>query len=222
LLLSRAGVGRGRGVPRPDVVTRNRWLAALGLLVAGVFVWSAIGPHDRLTWWLEVLPAVAAAIIIALTWRRFPLSTVALTAIALHAIILIVGGHYTYALVPLGDWARDAFDLTRNNYDRLGHVAQGFFPAIVVREILIRRSPVTTGRWLFFLTTSTCLAISAFYELLEWWTALLAEDDSVSFLATQGDPWDTQWDMFLALLGAMAAQLAFGRVHDRSLSRISG
>jgi len=137
-----------------------------------------------------------------------------------HAIILIVGGHYTYARVPLGFWLQDLFDMARNPYDRIGHFAQGFVPAILTRELLLRTSPLRRGRWLFVLVTSVCLAFSACYELFEWWTAIFTEDGSPEFLGTQGDVWDTQWDMFLALVGAMSAQVLLARVHDRQLNNL--
>ena len=142
------------------------------------------------------------------------------TLLAVHALILILGGHYTYAQVPLGFWVQDWLGFARNHYDRLGHFAQGFVPAILVREILLRTSPLRRGRWLFFLVTATCLAISACYELIEWWAALAGGEAADAFLGTQGDVWDTQWDMFLALLGALTAQLLLGRAHDRALVRI--
>jgi putative membrane protein len=134
-----------------------------------------------------------------------------------HGVILMVGGHYTYAQVPIGFWMQETFDLARNNYDRLGHLAQGFIPAMLAREILIRCSPVKAGRWLMLYVTSICLAFSAFYEMIEWWVAIISGEEAVAFLGTQGDPWDTQWDMFLALCGALAAQLLLGKIHDRAL-----
>ncbi len=140
--------------------------------------------------------------------------------IFLHAAILMLGGHYTYAEVPLGFWVRDALGLSRNHYDRLGHLAQGFVPAILAREILLRKTPLKPGPWLFFLVTCVCLAISAFYEFVEWWAALASGEAASAFLGTQGDVWDTQWDMFLCLLGALAAQLTLSRVHDRQLAAL--
>ena len=192
-------------------------------LLAGVVVllaWSGIAPHDRLTWWLEVLPVLLAIPLLWATSARFPLTPLAYRLIALHCVILIVGGHYTYARVPLGEWVRAAFDLARNNYDRLGHVAQGFIPAILAREVLRRRTPLRPGGWLFFLTTSVCLAISAAFELFEWLTAVLLGGSADAYLATQGDVWDTQWDMFCALCGAMVSQLLFSRMHDRQMAAI--
>jgi putative membrane protein len=184
-------------------------------------VWSGIGPHDRATWALEVAPVVIVLPLLWLTRRRFPLTPLLYGLIAVHAAILMLGGHYTYARVPLGDWVRDAFDLARNHYDRLGHVAQGFIPAIAAREILLRQTPLRQGGWLFTLVAATCLAISACYEFLEWWTALLVGGAADAFLATQGDVWDTQWDMFLALCGALTAQLVLARWHDRQLASMS-
>lgn len=192
-----------------------RW--ALMLLVAIALVWSGVAPFDRATWWLEVAPVLIAAPLLLASARRFPLTPLLYALIAAHALILIVGGHYTYARVPLGHWAQEWFGFARNHYDRLGHFAQGFEPAILAREFLLRRTPLRRGGWLFLLATACCLAFSAFYELVEWWTALLAGDGATDFLATQGDPWDTQWDMFLALLGALAAQLALSRLHDAQL-----
>jgi putative membrane protein len=188
-------------------------------VVLGALVVSGVDPHDRLTWWLEVAPVLVAVPVLAATWRRFPLTPLACRLIALHALILILGAHYTYAQVPLGFWLQDLLDFSRNPYDRLGHLAQGFVPAILAREILLRRSPLQPGRWLFFLVTSVCLAISALYEVLEWWAALLGGDGTLAFLGTQGDPWDTQWDMLLALVGATTSQLVLARAHDRDLRR---
>jgi putative membrane protein len=194
----------------------------LGLLslTLVVLVWSGIGPKDRFVWFLEVLPVLIALPLLLLTWRRFPFTPLAYALMTLHAVILMVGGHYTYAEMPLFDWLRELLDLSRNHYDRLGHVAQGFIPAIVAREILLRRSPLRPGKWLFFLVTSVCLAFSAFYEMIEWWVAVASGDDAVAFLATQGDVWDTQWDMFLALLGALSSQLLLSRWHDRQLAAL--
>jgi len=186
-----------------------------------VFVWSGIAPYDYFTWFLETFPAMVGLVLVAATYQRFRLTDIAYTGIVIHCLILMIGGHYTYAEMPLFSWLRDTFDLARNYYDRLGHVAQGFFPAIIAREILLRRSPLTQGKWLFFIVTCICLAISACYEFLEWWVAVGTGDDAVAFLATQGDVWDTQWDMFLALLGAIAAQLLLGRWHDRQLKAIA-
>jgi len=154
------------------------------------------------------------------TWQRFPFSRLAYALMVVHAIILLIGGHYTYAEMPLFNWLRDTFELSRNYYDRLGHFAQGFIPAIVAREILLRNSPLQRGKWLFFIVTSICLAISACYEFIEWWVALASGTNAEAFLATQGDVWDTQWDMFTALIGAIAAQLMLRRMHDRSMAAL--
>jgi putative membrane protein len=181
---------------------------------------SAIGPRDRFTWILEVAPILIGIPILVATRRRFPLTPLAYRLLFVHAVILMVGGHYTYAEVPLGFWVSRALGLARNHYDRLGHLAQGFIPAIVAREILVRRSPLRPGRWLFFLVTCVCLALSATYELVEWWTAVATGEGATAFLGTQGDPWDTQWDMFLALVGAILSLLLLSRLHDRQLKRV--
>ena len=159
-------------------------------------------------------------IILAATYKKFPLTPLTYWLILIHAIILMIGGHYTYAKVPLFDSLRDAFDLSRNHYDRLGHLAQGFIPAIIAREILLRRSPLNHGKWLFFIVTCICLAISAFYEFIEWWVAIAVGGDAESFLALQGDIWDTQSDMFLAMIGAILALLTLRRLHDHQLARL--
>ena len=192
------------------------------LLVVGVvlLVLSGIGPHDRVTWALEVAPILIALPILILTARRFPLTPLAYRLIFVHGLILMLGGHYTYAEVPLGFGVQRVFGFARNPYDRVGHLAQGFVPAIVVREILIRRSPLESGKWLTFLVLSVCLAISALYELVEWWAALIGGEDADAFLGTQGDQWDTQWDIFLALLGAASALLLLSRLHDRQIARL--
>ncbi len=200
--------------PRID---RRAWL----LLTLAVLVWSGIAPKDRFTWFLEAAPVLIALPILLLTRRAFPLTPLAYALLALHGVILLVGAHYTYAEMPLFNALRDSLDLSRNHYDRLGHIAQGFIPAIVAREVLLRRSPLEQGKWLFFLTTCVCLAISAFYEMIEWWVAVGSGDEAVAFLATQGDVWDTQWDMFLALSGALSSQLLLGRRHDRQLADLN-
>ena len=196
------------------------FLGILLALLGTVFVWSAIHPHDYFTWFLEVVPVIIALPLLAATYPRFRFSRLAYGLMLVHAVILLVGGHYTYAEMPLFNWLRDEFHLSRNYYDRLGHVAQGFVPAIIAREILLRASPLVRGTWLFFLVVCVCLAISVMYEFLEWWVALASGSDAVAFLATQGDVWDTQWDMFLALCGVIAAQLMLGRAHDRSMRRL--
>jgi putative membrane protein len=189
---------------------------------AVVLVWSAVDPKDSYTWWLEVSPALIAAAILAATARRFPLTPLLYWAILGHALILMVGGHYTYAEVPLFDWLRDPLGWARNNYDKLGHFAQGFVPALVARELLLRLTPLQRGAWLNYLVVSVCLAISAFYELIEWWVALLSEQAADSFLGSQGYIWDTQSDMAWALCGATLALLLCTRVHNRQLARLLG
>ena len=185
--------------------------------VAAVLIWSAIAPNDRLTWFMEVIWVLAALPLLLLTHKRFPLTRLLYWLIAMHCVILIYGGKYTYALTPLGEWARTAFDLQRNHYDRLGHFAQGFIPAILARELLLRCTPLQRGGWLFYLVCAACLSFSAFFEFIEWWAAVLLGGDADAYLATQGDVWDTQWDMFLALCGAITAQLMLARLHDRQL-----
>lgn len=194
-------------------------VALLSTILAALF-WSGLAPYDRTTWWLEVFPILLAVPLLVATYRRFPLTRLTYTLLAAHALILMVGGHYTYARVPLGFWAEQAFGLARNHYDRLGHFAQGFVPAIVVRELLLRTSPLRPGRWLAVLVTAACLAISAFYELIEWWVALAGGESAEAFLGTQGDVWDTQWDMFMALLGAIIAQVLLSSFHDRALAAL--
>lgn len=197
-------------------------LFALLAIGTAVLIWSGISPHDRTTWWLEVVPVLVAVPVLIATRKRFPLTPIAYRLIFLHAVILMVGGHYTYARVPLGFWAQELFGFARNHYDRIGHLAQGFVPAIIAREILMRTSPLTGGNWLPVVVTSICLAISAFYEFIEWWAALLGGSAATDFLGTQGDVWDTQWDMFLAFCGAILAQVLLARVHDRALGSQSG
>jgi putative membrane protein len=193
------------------------WFLAL---LAPVVAWSWIGPHDRFTWWLESAPVVVGVPLILALQRKFPLSSLLLVLLWLHCVVLVVGGHYTYAQVPLGDWARGWFGWTRNNYDKLGHFTQGFVPAILTREILLRTSPLRGSRWLGFLTGAVCLAFSAFYELVEWFTAITSGAAANDFLGTQGDPWDTQTDMLWALIGAVAALVLLRRWHDRSVARV--
>ncbi|MGI8566127.1 MAG: DUF2238 domain-containing protein, partial [Pyrinomonadaceae bacterium] len=190
----------------------NLFLLAIG---AVCLVISAIRPYDWLTWWLEAIPAIAGAAILIAVHRRFRFTQLVYHLVLIHALILILGAHYSYARVPFGFWLQDLFDLSRNPYDRIGHFAQGFFPAIIVREVLLRSTPLRRGRWLFFLVVSVCLAFSAFYEFIEWWAALAGGESAEAFLGTQGDVWDTQSDMFMALLGAISAQLLLAGIHDR-------
>jgi putative membrane protein len=194
----------------------------LALLVLGLacLVVSRIGALEPGTWMLEVFPIFLAVPILVATARRFPLTPLSYRLIFVHAVILMVGGHYTYAKVPLGFWMEHALHLARNNYDRIGHFAQGFVPAIIAREVLLRRTPLVRGKWIFFLVTCICLAISACYEFIEWGTAVIGGSSADAFLGTQGDVWDTQWDMFTALIGAITAQLLLSRVHDRQLREL--
>ena len=181
------------------------------------FIWSGINPKDYFTWILEVLPALIGFIILAVTYSKFRLTKLTYTLILIHCIILMVGGHYTYAEVPFFDWIRDYFDLERNNYDKVGHLAQGFIPAIIAREIFIRKSIINSAAWQNFLIACFCLALSAFYELIEWWVAILTGESAEAFLGTQGYVWDTQSDMALALLGAVLALIVFRKIHDNQL-----
>ena len=188
------------------------WLAALGI--------SAIGPADYLTWFMEVLPVMVALPLMAATQRSFPLTPLLYRLAFLHGLVLILGGHYTYAHVPLGFWFQDIFDLARNPYDRIGHFFQGFVPAVLAREILIRKGIMVRGRMLFFVVVCICLAFSAFYELIEWWAAVLLGQGAAEFLGTQGDIWDSQWDMFMALVGAVLAQILLARRHDYEIANM--
>jgi len=194
--------------------------AILLALTTAVLVWSGIRPHDRPTWWMEIAPVLILAPVLAATYSRFPLTPLLYRLLFVHGVILMIGGHYTYAEVPAGFWVRDLFGLARNHYDRLGHFAQGFVPAILAREILLRRTPLRRGGWLFVVVLSVCLAFSALYEMIEWWAALLGGASADAFLGTQGDPWDTQWDMFLCGIGAIVSQVLLSRVHDRQLEAL--
>jgi putative membrane protein len=188
-----------------------------GAIFLVVLLWSAYKPFDSTIWVLEVAPAVIGAAVLLFTRGRFPLTTLTYVLILIHCIILMVGGHYTYAEVPLGDWVRDAFDQSRNNYDKLGHFVQGFIPAIIAREIVIRQNVFNSAPWRNFFIVCFCLALSAFYELIEWWTALLAGESAEAFLSMQGYIWDTQADMWTALIGAVLALLLLGSWQDRQL-----
>ena len=195
---------------------RTAWI----VVFLGVLIWSGINPKDFATWCLEVAPAVIGAAILWFTRERFPLTPLVYVLILVHCVILIVGGHYTYAEVPVGEWFRELTDGTRNNYDKLGHFAQGFVPAIVARELVIRLEVFNSVRWRDFFIVCFCLAMSAFYELIEWWVALLSEEAADAFLGTQGYTWDTQSDMGWALFGALAALLLMSRLHDRQLREL--
>lgn len=199
---------------------KDRPILVILLIVVVVFVWSAIRPHDYFTWILEVFPAIIGVGVLASTYRNFKFTTVVYVLIAAHAIILMIGGHYTYAEVPLFNWIRDEFALNRNHYDRVGHFAQGFVPALIAREVLLRKSPLRRGRWLFFIVVSICLAFSALYELFEWLVSEATGSAGDAFLGTQGDVFDTQKDMAMALVGAITSLLLLSRLHDRQLSRL--
>jgi putative membrane protein len=203
-----------------DTTANLRLPLVLAVVVLLGLVWSGIGPYDRLTWFLEVVPVLVAVPLLVWTARSFPLTPLAYVLVAVHALILMYGGHYTYALTPFGDWMQDAFGFTRNHYDRIGHLMQGFGPAIIARELLLRTSPLRPGKWLFALVTLSILGVSASYEFTEWWAAIAGGDAAGAFLGTQGDVWDTQWDMFLAGCGAIFAQASLSRVHDRQLLRL--
>ncbi len=198
----------------------GRYELALLLSAAAVLVWSGVQPHDRFTWFLEVAPVLVGVPLLVALYPRFRLTRLVYTLLWIHALILMVGGKYTYAEVPLGFWLQDAFDFSRNHYDRIGHFAQGFVPAMLAREIFLRASPLRGSRWLPFVVICFCLAFSAFYELIEFWTALATGEAAEACLGTQGDVWDTQWDMQMALIGAVAALLALSRAHDRQLRRL--
>ena len=196
------------------------WL--LAAIVAGALLWSGIAPKDRLTWFMEVVWVVIGLPLVAANWRRFPLTRLLCWLLAAHALVLIHGGAYTYAETPLGFWLRDTFaalgmNVERNPWDRVGHFAQGFVPAILARELLLRCTPQRRGGWLVYLVLAAALSFSALFELIEWWAALAFGADADAFLATQGDVWDTQWDMFLCLSGAALSLLLWSRVHDRQL-----
>jgi putative membrane protein len=197
--------------PRPLMARSILIFVCLALVLSG------IGARDKLTWLLEVIWVIVAVPLVIWRWRTFPLTQLLSVALVLHAVVLMYGGHYTYAETPLGNWVREILDLQRNHYDRLGHFMQGFVPAILVRELLLRTSPLKRGVWLSVLSVCACLAFSAFFEMIEWWSALLWGGKADAFLATQGDVWDTQWDMFLCLCGAILSPICFASWHDRQL-----
>ncbi len=204
-------------------VKRNplRALVAATLATVAVMAWSAWHPFDGATWWMEVVPVFIVLPLLWLTRRSFALTPMLYLLIALHAAVLAIGGHYTYARVPAGFWLQEWFDLARNHYDRLGHLMQGFVPAIAARELLLRKTPLRTGGWMFALVTLSCLGISALYELIEWGAAAALGQGADEFLATQGDIWDTQKDMLMAGIGAVLAQLTLARSHGSQVARLS-
>ena len=192
------------------------------IVVLAALIVSGVSPHDRGVWWAEVMPVLIAAPILIVSAHRFPLTQLTYSLIAFFALILILGGAYTYARVPIGFVVQDWFDLARNPYDRFGHFFQGVTPAILGRELLLRTSPLRPGKWLFFLVTLSCLGISALYELVEWASAELWAGGAVEFLGTQGDPWDAQADMLMAVMGAMLAQWLLAGLHNRQLACLAG
>lgn len=204
-------------------MTRERLPVVLFALLMLICIATVIAPPaGRTSWLLEVGPGLAGVAVLVATYKRFRMSNFVYVCVFVHMLILIYGGIYTYANTPLGNWARDAFGMARNHYDRVGHLALGVFPAFYTREILLRRSPLERGKWLYFIVCSIVLAIGAFWELLEWWaTLVVASDVGVAFLGSQGDVWDAQWDMFLALIGAIIAQSFFAGAHDRSIAKLS-
>ncbi|MEU6443812.1 DUF2238 domain-containing protein [Streptomyces sp. NPDC047046] len=206
--------------PEASPSSRRRLPAVLAVAVSAALVVSRFGAADPTTWLLETVWVMVGLPLAILTRRRFPLSGLLCGLLAAHALVLVVGGHSTYAEVPAGDWVRDLLGWDRNPYDRLGHFAQGFVPAVLVRELLVRTSPLRGSRWLAPLTVCACLAFSAVFELLEWLAAVTGGHAADAFLGTQGDVWDTQWDMFCALIGATCALLLLSRVHDRALVRL--
>lgn len=191
-------------------------------LLLPVFIWSWINPFDRLTWWLEAFPAILAVILLAATFKKFRLTDLVYIVIAAHVVLLLIGAHYTYARMPLFNLIRDALDLERNHYDRLGHFVQGFVPAMIARELLLRTSPIQPGKWLFAIIVMSCTGISALFEVFEWLVASVAGASADDFLALQGDVWDTQKDMALATAGAAMALGLLGPQHDNQLRRLTG
>jgi len=217
--MSREDIVESASISQSPPGSRLALIAFLAIAVVGLAI-SGVEPNDRATWWLEVLPVVIALPLLAWTHERFPLTWLAYALVTVHALILMLGGHYTYAQVPLGFWIQHALDLARNPYDRFGHLAQGFVPAILAREILLRKTPLRPGGWLSVLVVAVCMSVSVLYEFIEWWTALLAGEGATEFLGTQGDVWDTQWDMLCATIGAIISLLLLSRVHDRALASI--
>ena len=198
-------------------MSRKRLHLCLLVSGVGILIWSGIRPREQFTWLMEVFPVLIGGGVLVATYRRFTFTSLAYVLMWVFSIVLMVGGHWTYAEVPVGNWVRDAMGLSRNHFDRLGHVLQGVVPAIVAREVLLRTSPLRAGKWLFFIVVCIALAISAMYELFEWGYAVVAGGAAESFLGSQGDPWDAQWDMFLAFCGAIVAQLVLAGPHDRQL-----
>ncbi|OQX73696.1 MAG: hypothetical protein B6D59_04830 [Campylobacteraceae bacterium 4484_4] len=199
---------------------RNSLLLLWLFIFWSVLIWSAIDPKDYPTWFLEVFPALIGFVVLAATYRRFSLTPLVYLLILIHAIILMVGGHYTYAEVPLGEWMKEWFGLARNDYDKIGHFAQGFVPFMIAREIVIRNKVFKSRGWMHFFLLCFVMALSAFYELIEWWVALLSKEAAAAFLGTQGYVWDTQSDMFFALIGGLCAWVLLTKLHDRQLREL--
>ena len=200
-------------------MNNKKWLLLLLITCVAILIWSGINPKERLTWWLETLPVFISIILCCATYKKFELTPLLYLLIWVECVILMVGGHYTYAEVPLFDWIKNVFNQSRNNYDKLGHLAQGFIPAILVRELLLRTSPLKSGKWLFTIIVFGILGISATYELIEWAAAEIIGEDADSFLGSQGDVWDTQKNMFCAFIGATLALLTLSKLHDKQLKR---
>ncbi len=197
-----------------------KYLIKLLVFFCIILTWSAINPNDSFVWFLEVLPAILGVLVLIFTYKKFQFTNFAYTLILIHCCILIIGGHYTYAEVPLFDWIRDVFNGTRNNYDKVGHFAQGFIPAIIAREILVRRNIINGKKWLNVIIVSICMAISATYELIEWLVAELTGESADAFLGTQGYIWDTQSDILYATIGATVALLTLSKLHDKAINKI--
>ena len=215
-----AGDGRDRlyvrrHVPRSEL----EFYALIGVALVGL-AWSATGPSDRTTWILESVPVMIGIPWLIAMRTRFPLTALTMRLLLFHALVLLVGAYYTYANVPVGIWVANNFDLARNHYDRFAHVVQGFVPAILAREILLRKTSLRPGGWLFVLVSSVCLAFSATYEIVEWWAAMIGGDSADAFLGAQGDIWDSHWDMLMALTGALLGQALLDRAHDRAIATL--
>jgi len=199
----------------------SRFHIFLLISLVAVFVWSIIDCRDLLTWFLEALPSIIGIPILFFVYKRFRCTNLLYFFVWLHSIVLLIGAHYTYAEMPLFSWIRDTYHLSRNHYDRVGHFFQGFVPALIARELLLRTSPLKPSKWLFFIVVCICMGISAVYELFEWQAAVLSNDGAVAFLATQGDVWDTQKDMFICLVGSLSFLLLLTKVHDKQLKTIN-
>jgi putative membrane protein len=203
-------------------MSQSRYLGLLSVFFFAVLIWSAVNPKDYFTWILEVSPGIGGFIVLGATYRRFRFTSFLYTLMLMQCVILFIGGHYTYAEVPLFDWIKELVGGTRNNYDKVGHFAQGFVPAIIARELILRLKVTQSRAWTNYFAVSSALAISAFYELIEWWTALYTGESAEAFLGTQGYVWDTQSDMLLALIGSLVAVVLFSKYHDAKMKEIGG